>query len=90
MAKTRVTVTLDEEIAHAARELSKGEESLSAWVAAAISDKVARESRLKALREFIEEYEAEHGEITQEELDAQRRADREAAVVVRSKASGAA
>lgn len=90
MAKTRVTVTLDEKTAAAARELSKGEESLSAWVAAAIADKIARESRLEALREAIEEYEAEFGEITDAEIAAQQRADRENAVLVRPKRPGAA
>lgn len=83
MPKTRVTVTLDAETADAARELSSGEESLSAWVAAAVADRVERERKLAALREVIAEYEAEHGEITQAEIEAQRRADRENAVVVR-------
>ena len=83
MAKTRVTVTLDLETAKAARELSSGEESLSAGVAGAIAEKVRREQRLAALAEAIADYEAEFGEITEAEMEEQRRADRENAVVVR-------
>lgn len=56
---------------------------MSAWVAGAIAEKVRREQRLAALAEAIADYEAEFGEITEAEMEEQRRADRENAVVVR-------
>lgn len=56
---------------------------MSAWVAGAIAEKVRREQRLAALAEAVADYEAEFGEITEAEMEEQRRADRENAVVVR-------
>ena len=58
-------------------------ESLSGWVNAALADRASRDRRLRALAEAIDAYEADHGEITAEEMAAQARSDREAAVVVR-------
>ena len=44
---------------------------------------IARDRRLAALAEAVASYEAEFGEITAEEVAAQRRLDRERAKVVR-------
>lgn len=89
MSKSRLTVTVDNEALDAAREaLSKGRaQSLSSWVNSALIEKAARERRATALRTAIAEYEAEHGEITDEEIAAQRRADRANAIVVRGRKS---
>jgi hypothetical protein len=89
MSKSRLTVTVDDEALGAAREALRGghAESLSAWVNSAMIEKAARERRSAALRAAIADYEAEHGEITDEEIAAQRRADRANAIVVRGRKS---
>ena len=48
-----------------------------------MADKVHHDAKLAALGSAIADYEAEFGEITPEEIAAQRRADRKGAVVVR-------
>jgi Arc/MetJ-type ribon-helix-helix transcriptional regulator len=58
-------------------------ENVSAWVNDALRLKADHDKRLRAVDEFLAAYEAEHGEITDEEIrDAARRA-RGRAVVVR-------
>ena len=58
-------------------------ESISAWVNDALRLKADHDRRLQALDDFLAAYEAEHGEITDDEMrDAARRA-RERAIVVR-------
>ncbi|MGH8884852.1 MAG: hypothetical protein ACRDYX_06705 [Egibacteraceae bacterium] len=50
-------------------------ENLSAWVNEALRRQVEHDRRMRALDEFLAAYEAEHGEITDEEMrDATRRA----------------
>ncbi len=90
--KQRLTVTVDPELVEAAsRAVANGQAaSLSGWVSAALSEKVDRERKLGHLRAAIADYEAEFGEITAEEMAAQGRADREGALVVRSRAPTAA
>lgn len=58
-------------------------ESLSAWVNAALGERVAKERALAALAEAIAAYEEEFGEISAQEIADQARTDRESAVVVR-------
>jgi hypothetical protein len=58
---------------------------MSAWVSTALTDLARKEQRLALLRQAVENYEAEFGEITAEELAAQRRGDREQAVIVRGR-----
>jgi len=83
--KARVTVTLDRELLDIAnRAVRAGEaSSISSWVNRALSDRAAKERRLRAMDEAIRMYEAEFGEITQEEMDEQRRADRANAIRIR-------
>jgi len=90
--KRRLTVTVDPELVEAGgRAVANGDaDSLSGWVNAALADKVDKDRRAAHLRVAIADYEAEFGEITAEEMAAQRRADREAAVVVRGRGPGAA
>jgi len=87
-----MTVTVDPELVEAAsRAVADGRaDSVSGWVSAALSEKVERDRKLAHLRAAIGDYEADFGEITAEEMVAQSRADREAAVIVRGRGSGAA
>jgi hypothetical protein len=84
--KERLTVTVDPEVVAAGNAAvdSGIADSLSAWVNEALAERAARDRRLLAMSEAIATYEAEHGEITQAEIAAQQRADRQAAIVVRT------
>lgn len=83
--KERLTVTVDPDFVDAGNNaVSEGRaESLSAWVNAALAEKVARERRLAALADAVASYEKKHGAISIQELAEQARADRESAIVVR-------
>jgi Arc/MetJ-type ribon-helix-helix transcriptional regulator len=83
--KGRLTITVDPHLIVAGNDaVSEGRaESLSAWVNAALAEKLERERRLAALAEAVAAYEARFGAISTQELDEQTRADRQAAVVVR-------
>ncbi|MBI5479519.1 MAG: hypothetical protein HY906_11715 [Deltaproteobacteria bacterium] len=58
-------------------------ESVSGWVNQALAERAAKDRRLGALAEAVGAYEAESGPISDQELAAQARADRQSAVVVR-------
>jgi glycerol dehydrogenase-like iron-containing ADH family enzyme len=83
--KRRLTVTVDAELVEAAnRAVASGSaDSMSAWVSAALTDRARRDQQLARLGDSIADYEAEFGEITDEEIARQRRADRQHAIVVR-------
>ena len=85
--KQRLTVTVDPDLIEAGnRAVAAGQaDSLSAWVSVALSEKADRDRKLQCLSAAIADYEAEFGEISAEEMVVQRRADREAAVVVRGR-----
>ncbi len=85
--KERVTVTLDRVLVQAgSKAVAAGKaESFSGWINAALTERVAKERRLQALAEAISAYEAKHGEISEAELVAQARQDRERALVIRGK-----
>lgn len=87
--KERLTVTVDAELLAAANEaVERGSaDSLSAWVNEALAERADRERRLAAGLDAVAAYEAEFGEITEAEMAAQHRADREAAIVVRGRGS---
>ncbi len=82
-----MTVTVDPELVEAgSRAVAVGDaDSLSGWVSAALAEKLRRDQALEHLRVAIADHEAEFGEITAEEMAAQRRVDREDAVVVRGR-----
>lgn len=63
-------------------------ESMSAWVNDALLLKADHDRRMRALDEFLTAYEAEHGEITEEEVSAAARRARARARVVRAPAAG--
>lgn len=83
--KERLTVTVDPDLVRAGADaVAEGRaDSLSAWVNLALAERARKEQRLIALADAVCAYEAEFGTITDEELTAQRRADRGAARVVR-------
>lgn len=88
--KHRLTVTVDPElVAAGTRAVEAGAAaSLSAWVSMALAEKIDRDRRLALLRAAVADYEQAFGEISAEEIAAQRRADRESAVVVRGPKRG--
>jgi hypothetical protein len=87
-AKSRLSVTVDEDLIAAGQAaVAAGEaETVSAWVNDALRLKADHDRRLRALDQFIAAYEAGHGEITEEEIDAAIRSMRERAIVVRGRA----
>ena len=85
-------MTVDPELVEAGnRAVVDGRaDSLSAWVNAALRDRALQDQRLRSLAEAIAGYEADHGVITDDEMAAQARRDREGAVVVRGQGRGMA
>jgi len=84
-AKSRLSVTVDADliaVVHAAVAAGAAG-SMSAWVNDALRLKLDHDRRLRGLGDFIAAYEAEHGEITEEEMEAAVRRARERAIVVR-------
>ena len=81
----RTTISLDPALAAAADEaVQRGEAaSVSAFVSEAIKARVDHLVRLRHLRAALDSYEAEFGVITEAEMEATRRHDRESAIVVR-------
>ena len=89
--KQRLSASVDAELMQAGQEaVAEGRaESMSAWVNDALRLKADHDRRMRALDEFIAAYEAEHGEITEEEIrDAARRARAGATVVRAASISG--
>lgn len=84
-SKARLTVTVDPDLVEAASAaVAEGRVgSLSAWVNVALSERAAKERRLRALAGAIAAYEKEFGPISAEEIAAQARADREVGRVIR-------
>jgi len=84
--KQRLSASVDAELMQAGHEaVAEGRaESLSAWVNDALRLKADHDRRMRALDEFVAAYEAEHGEITEEEMRAASRRARAGATVVRA------
>jgi len=83
--KERLSASVDAGLVAVAHDaVARGQaESVSAWVNDALRLKADHDRRLGALDNFLAAYEAEHGQVTEEEIrDAARRA-RGRAVVVR-------
>ena len=85
--KKRLTVTVDPELVAAAQKAveSGSADSVSGWVSAALAEKLERDRRLADLAAAVADYEREFGEITDAEMAAQARLDREQATVVRGR-----
>jgi Arc/MetJ-type ribon-helix-helix transcriptional regulator len=86
-AKERLSATVDGDLIAAAQEaVARGEaESVSAWVNDALRLKADLDRRLAALDDFLAAYEAEHGEITDQEMRGAARKVKARAVVVRGR-----
>jgi len=85
--KRRLSASVDAEFMAAGHEaVAAGTaENLSAWVNEALRRQAEHDSRLTALGEFLAEYDAQHGQITDTEIAEATRWARERAVVVRGK-----
>jgi Arc/MetJ-type ribon-helix-helix transcriptional regulator len=85
--KQRLSASVDAELLHVAQAAVEAGRatSLSAWVNDALRLKADHERRMAALDAFVAAYEAEHGVITQAEMDEAVRRARGRATVVRSK-----
>jgi histidinol dehydrogenase len=90
--KQRLSASVDADMIEAGRQaVARGDaESLSAWVNAALHRQAEHDQWRQAMRDFIAQYEAEHGEITEAEMEEVERRDRERAIVVRGTSRGAA
>jgi hypothetical protein len=68
--KRRLSASVDAELMAAAqRAVAEGRtESISAWVNDALGLKADHDRRLQALDTFLTAYEAEHGEIIEDEM----------------------
>lgn len=86
--KARLSVSVDEELAEAGRRaVSEGRaESVSGWVSDALRRQADHDDRMRALDDLIGSYEADHGEITCDEVAAAVRSARGQAVVKRGAA----
>ena len=84
--KRRLSASVDAHLLAAATAAARrGQVStLSAWVNDALRLKVEHDQRLQALKAFVEAFEAEHGEITSEEIENATRRASHRAIVVRS------
>lgn len=83
-AKERLSASVDAELIAVAQEtVARGQaESVSAWVNEALRLKAEQDRRLAALDDFLAAYEAEHSEISEQEMrDAARRARADGLVV---------
>ena len=90
ISKTRLTITVDPQLLEAGqRAVADGRvDSVSAWVNAAIEDKVRRDQKLDALKSAIVDYEREFGEISAAEIASQKRSDMESSIDERSERGG--
>jgi hypothetical protein len=68
MTVARFAVSFDENLARRVRRAA-GKTPISAWLA----DAAAARLRAEGLSRVVNEWEAEHGELSEEELDAARR-----------------
>ena len=84
--KQRLSISADAELVRAARTaVDAGHaESVSAWINDAMRDRAERDQKLRLMGEWIRDFEAEHGEISDEEMEAADRAMRARSLVVRS------
>jgi hypothetical protein len=85
MRKERLSATVEADLLAAGREaVAHGlADSLSAWVNSALRRQIEHDQRLRAMDEFLATYEAEHGVITEEEMEEAVRATKARARVVR-------
>ncbi len=82
----RLSATIEADLLEAGRvAVAEGRaESVSAWVNGALRRQADHDRRMQAWEVFLDGYEAEHGEITEQEIEAATRRARGRAVVVRT------
>lgn len=82
--KQRLSVSVDAELVEEGKAaVAAGlHDSISSWVSVALRRQSAHDSRLQAADEFFRWYEAEHGEITEEDMDRSEREMGARAIVV--------
>jgi Arc/MetJ-type ribon-helix-helix transcriptional regulator len=87
-SKERLSVSVDSALAAQARQaVAEGRAlTISSWVSDALRRQADHDARLRALDEFITDYEAEHGEISAEELAGAKRRAASKAVISRGAA----
>lgn len=83
--KRRLSASVDADLLQAGQQAvaSGAAASLSEWVNEALRRQAEHDRRLRAAGEFITAFEAEHGRLTDVEIDEARRRRRARAVVVR-------
>jgi hypothetical protein len=88
--RARLSASVDEDLIEAGRAaVAAGfADNLSAWVNVALRRQADHERRLAAMDEFLAHYEAEHGTITDAEMETAARRARERAIVVRGRKTG--
>lgn len=87
MAVDRLSITVDAELGRAVREAARASgTSLSSWAAEALADAV----RHRNMQEFLDDWEAEQGPFTEEELAAADELLAEAAALGRAAAAAKA
>jgi Arc/MetJ-type ribon-helix-helix transcriptional regulator len=86
--KQRLSASVDADLMAVVQDAvaSGRADSMSAWVNEALRLKADQDRRLQALDEFLAAYEAEHGPISEQEMEEAARAARGRAVVVRGTA----
>jgi len=66
VAVEKLSISMDAEVAQAIREEAQAEDlTVSRWIAEAAQARL----RKTALKRYLDEYQAEHGAFTQEEMD---------------------
>lgn len=86
MPKQRLSATVESDLlaaGHAAVAEGRAE-SISAWVNDALRRQADHDRRMRSLDAFLDAYEAEHGEVTEAEMQTATRRVRARAVVVRT------
>ena len=83
MAVDRLSITVDSELGQAVRQAAAAEGvSVSSWASEALADRVRRHS----LRAFLDDWEAEQGPFTEEEMAEAKRIFAEAKAMAEGKA----
>jgi hypothetical protein len=88
MRKRRLSASVDVDLLEFAEDAAAhgAADNVSAWVNEAMRLKVEHDRRLANLAAFIEDYEAEHGVITESDMAAAQRWARSRAIPVRAAA----
>jgi tellurite resistance protein len=85
--RERLSATVESELLTAGRHaVAEGRaESLSAWVNDALARQTEHDKKLRAMREFLRDYQDEFGQFTQQEIQEITRRTRDRAIRVRPK-----